>query len=123
LIPDRNPSSVYFDVVVRAILRTLREVWAEPGGRLLILSVLAILVVGTTFYTIVEDWTVIEALYFTVITLTTIGYGDLHPTTEFSRLFTIFFVLAGVSTLLGFLNFILGRTVKEQVQRRQLKGK
>jgi len=123
LIPDDNPSSVYFGVVVRAILRTLREVWAEPGGRLLILSVLAILVVGTTFYTIVEDWTVIEALYFTVITLTTIGYGDLHPTTEFSRLFTIFFVLAGVSTLLGFLNFILGRTVKEQVQRRQLKGK
>ena len=89
----------------------------------MIVSVLAILVVGTTFYAIVEDWSVIEALYFTVITLTTIGYGDLHPTTEFSRLFTIFFVLAGVSTLLGFLNFILGRTVKEQVERRQQKGK
>jgi voltage-gated potassium channel len=109
--------------VVRAILRTLREVWSEPGGRLLIVSVLAILVVGTTFYALVEDWSVIEALYFTVITLTTIGYGDLHPTTEFSRLFTIFFVLAGVSTLLGFLNFILGRTVKEQVERRQQKEK
>ena len=109
--------------MVRAILRTLREVWAEPGGRLLILSVLAILVTGTTFYTLVEDWSVIQALYFTVITLTTIGYGDLHPTTEFSRLFTIFFVLAGVSTLLGFLNFILGRTVKDQVERRQQKGK
>ncbi|MET0697578.1 MAG: potassium channel family protein [Acidimicrobiia bacterium] len=97
--------------------------WSEPGGRLLIVSVLAILVVGTTFYALVEDWSVIEALYFTVITLTTIGYGDLHPTTEFSRLFTIFFVLAGVSTLLGFLNFILGRTVKEQVERRQQKEK
>jgi voltage-gated potassium channel len=109
--------------VVRAILRTLREVWAEPGGRLLIVSVLVILATGTTFYTLVEGWTVIEALYFTVITLTTIGYGDLHPTTEFSRLFTIFFVLAGVSTLLGFLNFILGRTVKDQVERRQQKGK
>lgn len=84
---------------------------------------MAILVVGTSFYTLVEDWSVIEALYFTVITLTTIGYGDLHPTTEFSRVFTIFFVLAGVSTLLGFLNFILGRTVKEQVERRQQKGK
>ncbi len=109
--------------MVRAILRTLREVWAEPGGRLLILSVLAILVTGTVFYTLVEDWSVIEALYFTVITLTTIGYGDLHPTTEFSRLFTIFFVLAGVSTLLGFLNFILGRTVKDQVEKRQQKEK
>jgi voltage-gated potassium channel len=123
LIPDRGRGRVYFGVVVRAILRTLREVWAEPGGRLLIVSVLVILATGTTFYTLVEDWTVIEALYFTVITLTTIGYGDLHPTTEFSRLFTIFFVLAGVSTLLGFLNFILGRTVKDQVERRQQKGK
>jgi len=89
----------------------------------LILSVTVILATGTTFYSIVEDWTVVQALYFTVITLTTIGYGDLHPTTEFSRVFTIFFVLAGVSTLLGFLNFILGRTVKEQVERRQQKGK
>ena len=89
----------------------------------MILSVSVILATGTTFYTVVEDWTVIQALYFTVITLTTIGYGDLHPTTEFSRFFTIFFVLAGVSTLLGFLNFILGRTVKEQVERRQQKGK
>jgi len=89
----------------------------------LIMSVLVILTTGTIFYTIVEDWSVIQALYFTVITLTTIGYGDLHPTTEFSRVFTIFFVLAGVSTLLGFLNFILGRTVKEQVERRQQKGK
>ena len=89
----------------------------------MILSVTVILATGTTFYTIVEDWTVVQALYFTVITLTTIGYGDLHPTTEFSRVFTIFFVLAGVSTLLGFLNFILGRTVKEQVERRQQKGK
>jgi dipeptide/tripeptide permease len=87
------------------------------------MSVLVILTTGTIFYTIVEDWSVIQALYFTVITLTTIGYGDLHPTTEFSRVFTIFFVLAGVSTLLGFLNFILGRTVKEQVERRQQKGK
>ena len=109
--------------MLRALFQTLREVWAEPGGRLLILSVSVILATGTTFYTIVEDWTVVQALYFTVITLTTIGYGDLHPTTELSRAFTIFFVLAGVSTLLGFLNFILGRTVKEQVERRQQKGK
>ena len=83
------------------------------------MSVAVILSVGTVFYSVVEGWTVIQALYFTVITLTTVGYGDLHPTTEFSRLFTIFFVLAGVSILLGFLNFIIGRTVKDRVDRKQ----
>jgi len=86
-------------------------------------AVAVILAIGTVFYSIVEDWTVIQALYFTVITLTTIGYGDLHPTTEFSRVFTIFFVLAGVSILLGFLNFIIGRTVKDQVAKKEQKGK
>jgi len=109
--------------VIRAIFRTLREVWAEPAGRVPIVAVAVILAIGTVFYSIVEDWTVIQALYFTVITLTTIGYGDLHPTTEFSRVFTIFFVLAGVSILLGFLNFIIGRTVKDQVAKKEQKGK
>ena len=101
----------------------MREVWVEPAGRVLIVAVAAILAVGTVFYSIVEDWTVIQALYFTVITLTTVGYGDLHPTTEFSRVFTIFFVLAGVSIILGFLNFIIGRTVKDKVAKREQKGK
>ena len=109
--------------MIRAIFRTLREVWAEPAGRVPIVAVAVILAIGTVFYSIVEDWTVIQALYFTVITLTTIGYGDLHPTTEFSRVFTIFFVLAGVSILLGFLNFIIGRTVKDQVAKKEQKGK
>jgi voltage-gated potassium channel len=97
----------------------LKEVWAEPAGRVLILSSLVIVAIGTVFYSIVEDWSVIDALYFTVVTLTTIGYGDLHPTTDVSKIFTIFFILAGVSFILGFLNFIIGRTVKERVERKQ----
>ncbi|HEX2403125.1 MAG TPA: potassium channel family protein [Acidimicrobiia bacterium] len=104
------------------LYRTLREVWAEPAGRVLILGVLAIVATGTTFYTLIEKWSIVDALYFTVITLTTIGYGDLHPTTDVSKIFTIFFVLAGVSFILGFLNFIIGRTVKDRVEKKQ-KGK
>ncbi len=93
--------------------------WAEPAGRVLVFGVMAIVATGTTFYSIVEKWSIIDALYFTVITLTTIGYGDLHPTNDVSKIFTIFFVLAGVSFILGFLNFIIGRTVKDRVDRKQ----
>ena len=78
-----------------------------------------IVATGTTFYTLVEGWPIIDALYFTVITLTTIGYGDLHPTTDISKIFTIVFVVAGVSFILGFLNFIISRTVKERVERKE----
>jgi voltage-gated potassium channel len=105
--------------MIRALLRTFREVWIEPAGRGLILGAAIIVATGTVFYTVVEDWSVIDALYFTVVTLTTIGYGDLHPTTDLSKIFTIFFVFAGVSFILGFLNFIVARTVRERVERKR----
>lgn len=105
--------------MLRALFRTFREVWEEPAGRALMLGAAAIVATGTTFYTIVEGWPIIDSLYFTVITLTTIGYGDLHPTTDISKIFTVVFVIAGVSFILGFLNFIIGRTVKERIERKE----
>ena len=101
------------------MFRTFREIWAEPAGRVLILGAMVIIATGTVFYTLAEGWSVVDSLYFTVITLTTIGYGDLHPTTDLAKIFTIFFVIAGVSFILGFLNFVIGRAVKERVERMQ----
>ena len=56
----------------------------------------SLLIVGTLSYHYLEDWSWTESFYFTVCTLTTIGYGDLHPTTDASRLFTALFALTGV---------------------------
>ncbi len=99
--------------ILRRTARSLREIWAEPAGRGLILGAVIVVGIGTSFYRIVEGWSVIDALYFTVVTLTTIGYGDLHPTTDLSKAFTIVFVVAGVGFILGFLNFIVTRTAKD----------
>ena len=108
--------------MIRAVFKTFREVWAEPAGRVLIVGALAIVATGTVFYTVVEGWRVLDSLYFTVITLTTIGYGDFSPTKDISKVFTIFFVVAGVSFILGLLNFVIGRTVKDRTEKK-LKGK
>ena len=108
--------------MIRAVFKTFREVWVEPAGRVLIVGALAIVATGTVFYTVVEGWRVLDSLYFTVITLTTIGYGDFSPTTDISKIFTMFFVIAGVSFILGLLNFVIGRTVKERTEKK-LKGK
>ncbi len=103
----------------RAVFKTFREVWAEDTGRGLILGALAILATGTGFFWIVERWSFLDALYFTVITLTTIGYGDLVPTTDLAKVFTIVFVITGVGFILAFLNFIVTRTVKDRVQGKE----
>ncbi|MBW2964916.1 potassium channel family protein, partial [Candidatus Woesearchaeota archaeon] len=43
---------------------------------------------------------VIDAAYFTAVTMTTIGYGDIAPTHAVSKLFTIFFIFMGVGVFL-----------------------
>ncbi len=59
------------------------------------------LLTGTVSYHYLEDWSWTESFYFTVCTLTTIGYGDLTPSSDASRLFTAFFALAGVGIAFG----------------------
>ena len=56
---------------------------------------------GTVSYHYLEDWSWTESFYFTVCTLTTIGYGDLYPTSDTSRLFTAIFALVGVGAAFG----------------------
>jgi voltage-gated potassium channel len=58
-----------------------------------------LLVAGTLGYHVLEDWSLFDSLYLTVITLTTVGYGDLHPHTTAGRTFTMFLLLGGVFTL------------------------
>ena len=52
--------------------------------------------IGTVFYRFVEDLAWLDSLYFSVITLTTVGYGDFSPVTSTGKVFTMFYVLAGI---------------------------
>lgn len=62
-----------------------------------------LLIIGTLFYSFQEGWSYLDSFYFSVVTLATVGYGDLHPTTPASKLFTIAFIFIGVG--LGFIIF------------------
>ncbi len=57
------------------------------------------LLVGTVGYSVIEGYSFIDALYMTVITITTVGFGEVHPLSEMGRTFTIFFILSGVGCL------------------------
>jgi hypothetical protein len=87
----------------RGIARALRN----PEYRLLTLFLLAIVGGGTVFYHHHEGWTWIDSIYFTVVALTTVGFGDLAPTTQLSRAVTVGFLFFGVSLLGGFISLIV----------------
>ncbi|MFH1400590.1 MAG: potassium channel family protein [Nanoarchaeota archaeon] len=61
---------------------------------------------GTGMYVYLEKWTLVDSLYFTTMTLTTVGYGDLVPSHTLSKLFTVFFAFAGVGIFLYSLTII-----------------
>ena len=48
----------------------------------------------------------IDCLYFSVITLTTIGYGDIAPETTGGKIFTMFYIVVGIGIILSFINTI-----------------
>ncbi len=54
---------------------------------------------GTLWYWWVEKWTLLDAAYMTTITLATVGFSEIHPLDERSRLFTIVLIFLGLITI------------------------
>jgi voltage-gated potassium channel len=59
-----------------------------------------ILLAGTLGYHFLEGWSLLDAVYMTVITLATVGYGETHPLSVSGRIFTMFLILGGMGIIL-----------------------
>ncbi len=69
--------------------------------KILLTVLLVIMVVGTAGFIIIEKKSIVEAAYFIIVTVATVGYGDIHPATQLGRVFTIILIVTGVGTFLG----------------------
>jgi len=92
----------------------------DPEFRGLVYVLLFFIALGTTFFHLAEGWTLVDSFYFTVTTLTTVGYGDLSPTTDLSKLFAAFFIIFGVAMLFGFIHKIVEHTTKRERAKNSL---
>lgn len=84
--------------------------WVDQRAyRLLSLAAVGVVAVATTVYHFVEDWSWVDSFYFSTIAVTTVGFGDLAPSTDGSKLFTILYVALGIAIIGTFLNQRLNR--------------
>lgn len=74
------------------------------------LITVAVLTAGASFYHLVEGMSFVDAIYFSVITLTTVGYGDLVPQTDAGKIFTAGYVLIGIGIIATFARVLLQST-------------
>ena len=85
------------------------------------------LFIGTLGYTLIERWNALDALYMTVITVGTVGYGEVHPLDAAGRIFTIFLILGGLGAV-GYAfssvtAFIVEGELKDVLRRRKMLAK
>jgi hypothetical protein len=77
------------------------------GVLLKTLIVQAYVFLGVLFYMLVEDWAVVEAYYFVLVTISTVGYGDYSPSSDGSRWFTVIYALIGISITFSLLGSVV----------------
>jgi voltage-gated potassium channel len=99
-------------LAAKGLARAIVAVWRDPETKALPVVAGALVLTGTLFYWRFEDWTFVEALYFSVVTLTTVGFGDFSPTTPGTQIFTIVYILTGLGVLVALLSSVAQQYLK-----------
>ena len=91
---------------------TVHGIYRDPEFRAITVLMFLLHSGGTLFYCQVEHWSIVDALYFCVMTISTVGYGDLIPHGGLSKMFTIGFTIFGIGLFASF----VGKLVVLRIQ-------
>ena len=84
--------------------------------RLAILSLIALVVLGTAGYITIEGWSPLDSLYMTIITLATIGYREIEPLTTEGKIFTMILIVFGVTVVFWAVAALIEAFVSEEAR-------
>ena len=60
-----------------------------------------LLLFGIIGFMFIENMSLTDAIYFSIVTMATVGYGDIHPQTDIGKILTLIIIIGGVGTFLG----------------------
>lgn len=81
---------------------------------LTVLLAVLLIALGTVGYMVIEGWPLMDALYMTGITLSTVGYGEVRPVSQPGRVFTLVLIFLGV----GYFLYVVGNVIQFLVEGR-----
>lgn len=87
--------------------------------RFFLLFYAAVLILGTALVAHFEQLTVLDALYFSIVTIATVGFGDIHPITVAGKITVIIMIITGVGTFLG----VVANATEMMLNRRELRSR
>jgi Trk-type K+ transport system membrane component len=86
------------------------------------LAILFFTLLGTVVFSVIEGWSLIDALYFTTSTMTTVGFGDLVPTHDASKVMATIYMLLSVPLILLSVGLVT-EVVYERIHQKYRKRK
>ena len=92
--------------------------WERHSDRILGVMALGVLMIGTVVYQLLEGWSWVDSFYFSSVAVSTVGFGDLTPSTDASKLFTVLYIFSGITIVTVWLNMRLKRRATHVQQKR-----
>lgn len=105
------------------LMRRIRIGLKDPEFRGLFYTAVIIVALGGIFYHHIEGWSWLDSYYFTIITLTTVGYGDFAPQTSLGKLFTMLYVVLGLGIISSFILLLASQTEDAPPLFHRLRGR
>ena len=81
---------------IRKIGRGLSVALSDKSVQGILAITVAIVLWASVFYHFVEGWAWIDSIYFSVVTISTVGFGDFSPETSAGKIFTMFYIIIGL---------------------------
>jgi hypothetical protein len=91
-VPNPNGLIAGYINIAHAIPAAFRN----PNVKALMVLAGGIVTFSALVYMLLEGWSFLDAVYFCVVSMSTVGYGDFSPHTALGKIFTIFYLLIGI---------------------------
>jgi voltage-gated potassium channel len=88
-----------------------------------VIRLVGFVLAGSLGFMLIEQWDFLDSLFMTVITLTTVGYGESHPLSPNGRIYTIFLIFVGVGVVLYLLSDMVEIFLRFNLGARRMRHK
>ena len=105
------PATIFMPFIM--VARSLRAIWDDRASRGILITAALLLAAGTLLFMLIEGFSPIDSFYFSFITLSTIGYGDLSPSTDLGKIVTVVYGIAGLGVIAALVSAIASQRTRE----------
>lgn len=92
----------------------LLDILLDKKTRPVFVWAVAMIFIGTFVFHWLEGWSWIDSLYFSVVSLTTVGYGDFVPTEPLTKLLSVVYIISGIGMLFSLIDVIADKRLSRR---------